>query len=81
MKTSSSTLIRVEKRYTFSSEEILGALRAQGLLPARSPYGTTNEKVFISIPGGGDWSNTDLDVSDEDPLRVHIVTNTQESGA
>jgi hypothetical protein len=26
-------------------------------------------KVFVEVPGGGDWSNTDLDIS-EHPIKV-----------
>lgn len=49
-------------------EDIVDMLRAKGILRA----GETVEKVFFAIPGGGDYSNRDMEIDDEDP--IHVVT-------
>ena len=34
------------------------------------PEGARNIKVWVDVPGGGDWSNTSLDVDSGCPLHV-----------
>jgi len=33
-------------------------------------------EIFISIPGGGDWSNTDLSIDAETPLKAEFTMVT-----
>lgn len=42
-------------------------LKAQGVSEGLPP---DNASVTISIPGGGDWSNTELDVSEASPVEI-----------
>ncbi len=30
----------------------------------------SNASVFFSVPGGGDWCNTNIDITREDPIYV-----------
>lgn len=72
-----------DARYEFSTKEIVRGLRAIGLLPEAMDSGVyvktlTTEKVtaFVRVPGGGDWSNTNLEVGTDCPL---VVTVKRES--
>jgi hypothetical protein len=47
-----------------SNELILALLRNAG---ARVP---SDAEVHFHVPGGGNWSNTSIEVSDEDPVHV-----------
>lgn len=50
---------------------LLALLRKHLSLPAEA-------EVFVRVPGGADWSNTDLDIDDKDtPLVVRYTRTTQ----
>jgi hypothetical protein len=34
-------------------------------------------RIYIAIPGGGDWSNTDIEISNEHPLCVEWTTTVE----
>ncbi len=71
--THKTSLVRTEDRYEFTRDEVIGALRLAGLLPTLAPFDPTTEEVdaFVRVPGGGDWSNTNLDLTDH-PLVVTV---------
>lgn len=52
--------------YEFSAKEIIEALVAVGQIPANAH----NLESFVQVPGGGDWSNMELEVDDEHPLKI-----------
>jgi len=57
-----------KKVMTTTTTRVEGYITAEDIkskfgLPGRS-------RVFFSVPGGGDWSNTDLDITQEDPVYV-----------
>jgi hypothetical protein len=69
--------VRTEKRVRmeFTAEEVLFALRAAG---HNIPFQGPSPRCFIRVPGGGDWSNTDLDLDNQDtPLIVTFETVEQ----
>lgn len=35
-----------------------------------------NAEVFVTVPGGGDWSNTNLDIDDHSVEIVWTITTT-----
>jgi len=37
-----------------------------------------NAKVSFMVPGGGDWSNEEIDITEEDPLHVSYEVVTEE---
>ncbi len=72
-----------ETRYEFTREQVLAALCVAGLLPEPLDLGiaekgniTEQIELFMRIPGGGDYSNSNLDVATDCPL---VVTVKQES--
>lgn len=36
------------------------------------------QRVFVRVPGGGDWSNTDLDIDFQCPLVIVFKKETKE---
>lgn len=41
-----------------------------GLLWPNGPTGAMMTRVYFTIPGGGDRSNMQIDIDDENPIRV-----------
>jgi hypothetical protein len=37
-------------------------------------------RIYFAVPGGGDWSNTDIDIDDRNPVRIEWKT-TEERNA
>ena len=55
--------ITTEARYEFNEAELRKRLRLPG-----------GARIFVRVPGGGDWSNTDLEIEDGRPLLATVVT-------
>lgn len=53
---------KITKSYTITDSDIRRAFQ----LPA-------DAKIFVRVPGGGDWSNTDLEISEEQPLQARAT--------
>ena len=59
---------------TLNREELLSLLAKAGQpIPASAA-------VLIQVPGGGDWSNTALDVDDDNPVVIRWVSERTENG-
>jgi hypothetical protein len=67
-KVSKSVVTKVTKtvRYEFTHAELCKRLR----LPETA-------LIFVTVPGGGDWSNTDLEIGRSTPLRAEVVTGSE----
>lgn len=52
--------------YEFSALEIVEALIAVGKIPANAH----NLEPFVRVPGGGDWSNMDLEIDEDRPIQI-----------
>ena len=66
------TITRTVTEKTTTTEKVFSAddvRKALGL-----PEGAS---LFVRVPGGGDWSNTELDL-DTHPLEATIVTTSRE---
>lgn len=74
MKTTSLKTTTTQTVYEFTKADILHALVKAGKLPPTTVY---DADAFVRVPGGGDWSNTNLDLADH-PLQVKVVTKEQE---
>ena len=48
-----------------TAEELLSLLRRDGQAIPKSGVG-----VSVRVPGGGDWSNTSLDIDDDTPIEI-----------
>jgi hypothetical protein len=59
---------KVEKHFKLklSREQVLAALQEKYNIPDAA-------SVFVHVPGGGDWSNTNLDIEHQTPLEIHWV--------
>lgn len=64
MKTITKTTT-TETRYEFTHTDILNGLKSLGLLPRDAQI----QSCFVRVPGGGDYSNMDLDI-EENPIKV-----------
>lgn len=49
-----------------TAADILDVVRQHTLIPEGARV-----RIFVEVPGGGDWSNTELDIA-EHPVRVRI---------
>jgi hypothetical protein len=56
-----------EVTYRFDKESLLRTLRKAG---HEIPTDARDVKVFMRVPGGADWSNTNLDVEESCPLII-----------
>ena len=56
------------RQIKITNHDIISMLRKKGLVTNKE----TITKVFVSIPGGGDWSNTDMNINDEDPIQITV---------
>lgn len=71
----------LEKRtmtLALTGEAIVTMLSIIGLVP--EDVDPKDVKVTFTVPGGGDWSYTDIDINQKDPIRVEYTTR-KESGA
>jgi len=72
-KVVSATTVRTEttKRVELGFTQIRRLLEREGVqLPAGA-------KITVTVPGGGDWSNTELDIDDRTPVVVSWTEVTQ----
>lgn len=67
LQTQKTTTIRHE--ITLDRDALLKLLREQLHIPE-------NADVYFQVPGGGDWSNTSVDVDDENPIHVKWTVTT-----
>jgi len=61
---------RVEKthRVTLTDEDIGDILSQKyGII---LPDEATDIRMFVQVPGGGDWSNQDLDIDEDTPVQI-----------
>ncbi len=72
---SHQTTHREETVLSFTAEEVIDALRKAGKLPYPSDTQRVTQEAYVRVPGGGDWSNTDLTL-DDTPLMVKVVTES-----
>lgn len=69
------TVIRTEKRsFEMNRGDIAAALRALGVALPKDPV---EVRIYFAVPGGGDWSNTDIDIDDKNPVRVEWQTTEE----
>ena len=64
INTHQRTMVRVEKEITLTDFDILSLLHKAGYEVPDSC------EVIFRTPGGGDWSNTDIDIDAEQPITI-----------
>lgn len=56
---------------------LLSMLQAAGLVPdAKEAQNVKSINIYIRVPGGGDWSNTNLDLQEHN-IQVKFVKETK----
>lgn len=72
--------VRTETRHTveLDAQDLLECLAPKLNIP---PEILHRVKLYVEIPGGGDWSNTDLSISSESPLKISWVTVEEDTEA
>lgn len=60
---------------TVTGGEIIAALN--GNAPSLLPPIPTDAAVFFDVPGGGDWSSTDIEIDEQHPIRIVWVTREE----
>lgn len=70
------SVITETKTYLLTDTDFVEFLLFKGVILAKED----NISVFVRVPGGGDWSNTDLEIDDEHPVNI-VVETTTEKGA
>jgi hypothetical protein len=73
--------VRVERTEKCSIElnasDLVDLLRKGGYhIP---PAATSNMRVYFAVPGGGDWSNTDVAIDDRNPVYVEWVISEEKT--
>lgn len=71
--TTIKTTVRQEITMRLTPDIIIRALENCGITVPDSA------EITVHIPGGGDWSNTDLDISDAHPVIVSWTTEQERS--
>jgi len=61
-------------RVELAREDLLRLLAGDGVTVDRAA------QIFVQVPGGGDWSGTDLEVSDGRPVVITWTTEETERG-
>jgi hypothetical protein len=68
------TTVRTERRKSIK----LGFTAIRQLLEGQGVTLPANVSITVQVPGGGDWSNTELDIDDRSPVVV-AWTEVEES--
>ncbi len=56
-------------KYKLNAKNIINYLEREGV-----DIKSVDEAVIeFHVPGGGDWSNTSIDISDDDPIHVSLT--------
>lgn len=67
------TTITETSTHTISQETIISALEDAGVIARRDE--STSVEAWVRVPGGGDWSNTNLEL-DQHPVVIKITKQT-----
>lgn len=76
MKLNATTTQQIETNITITGRDILELLKAKYPEHFRTSY---TSRVFFSVPGGGDYSNCDIDIDSECPVKIKLITETVKS--
>ncbi len=76
MKLKATTTTQVETTITLTGRDILDLLKEKYPEHFASTY---RSKVYFAVPGGGDYSNCDVDIDTECPVHITLITETVKS--
>lgn len=66
---------RVDREYRLVASDVLAYLRDRGVRWT----GAAKIAVTFEVPGGGDWSGTQVPIDADHPIRVYIVEEERKS--
>lgn len=69
-----TTQHRIELKGTTIIQLLNQELKAQGATEGLVP---SNATVIVTVPGGGDWSNTELDIDTRTPVTIEWTERTE----
>lgn len=77
LETKRTTEVTEDNILTLTGSELLGVvnhmLTAQG-----KPQVPPDAEVYVTIPGGGDYSNMDLDIDKDMPVKIRWIIHRRE---
>lgn len=73
MKIDSHTNVNRIRTIKLDNEDIINMLREKGIIADNE----TIKEVFVRVPGGGDYSNMNLDINDEECVQVILHSNPE----
>lgn len=64
---------RTERQHhvMLTDEDLQEMLEAAGI---QIPANTTDVRIYFSVPGGGDWSNMNVDIDVHNPVHIKWTT-------
>lgn len=75
MNVTTSTTHTQRKTIRISREDIIRFLQSEGHVKDEDDV----KEVYVKVPGGGDWSNTNLDIEHDDEVVVEVVETSTSS--
>ncbi len=73
VRTTTITTIIERQELEFDDKQIRRILFAAGFaVPEKCDL-----RIYVAVPGGGDWSNTDIEINREHPLCVEWTTTVE----
>jgi hypothetical protein len=73
MKLNATTNQIATTKITITGKDILELLKAK--YPEHFRL-STKSKVTFQVPGGGDYSNMELDIDSENPIHIELITES-----
>lgn len=67
----------VEREIHLNNEDLILAIN-QELKSQGAAVIPPEAEIYFSVPGGGDWSNTDIDIDDQCPIKIKWTEVTEE---
>lgn len=69
MQQTRSSVTKLTREIKLSRQDLIALLHHEDI--------PINADIFITVPGGGDWSGMDVDISEKTPVIVRWVTTTE----
>lgn len=71
-----TTKITRHSKTTIDNVDIVDFLRSKNVIPELDPSATI--KVYVTIPGGCDWSHANLEIDRHCPVTVEWIEESEE---
>jgi len=68
MKKKEETLVSTTTTIKLNAEDLMELLHASGI----TFHSNSHYDISFHVPGGGDWSHQDINISNDDPITVVV---------